>query len=121
MEKSTWTESSNFSANTVHRGVLGTKLWAPAGLEGGVVARGVSLVDAGTVLNVIGDQDHRAAEGAHLGILCIHLEGRRFRSYFSKPVAYMEPALIVIVEKLHIWTSSMICSLTPVQGFCAPF
>ena len=89
---------------------------SPAGLEGGVVACGVSLVDAGTVLNVIGDQDHRAAEGAHLGVLCVHLEGRRFRSYFSKPVAYMEPALIVIVEKLHIWTSSMICSLTPVQA-----
>ena len=47
---------------------------SPAGLEGGVVACGVSLVDAGTVLNVIGAQAHRAADGAHLGILCIHLE-----------------------------------------------
>ena len=54
---------------------------SPAGLEGGVVACGVSLVDAGTVLNVIGDQDHRAAEGAHLGVLCVHLEGTRSRSY----------------------------------------
>ena len=34
-------------------------LWRPpAGLEGGVVARGVGLVDTGTVLDVIGDQDH---------------------------------------------------------------
>ena len=54
---------------------------SPAGLEGGVVARGVGLVDAGTVLDVIGDQDHRAAEGAHLGVLCVHLEGTRSRSY----------------------------------------
>ena len=56
---------------------------SPAGLEGRVVARRVSLVDTGTVLNVIGDQDHRAAEGTHLGILCVHLVGRTsFLTYF---------------------------------------
>ena len=70
----------DFGVNLSHeQGCCNT---SPAGLEGGVVARGVCLVDAGTVLNVIGDQDHRAAEGAHLSILCVHLVGRRSRHIF---------------------------------------
>ena len=60
---------------------IATNPMSPAGLEGGVIACGVGLVDAGTILNIIGDQDHRAAEGAHLGVLCVHLEGTRSRSY----------------------------------------
>ena len=56
---------------SVHSLIL---LWRPpAGFEGGVVSGRIGLVDTGAKLNVEGDQDHWAAEGSHLGVLCVHL------------------------------------------------
>ena len=56
----------------------------PASLKCRVVAGRVGLVDTGSDLQVVGDQDHGAAQGPHLGVLSVHL-GRRSRRYQGDP------------------------------------